>query len=204
LTPSLMPRAPWGRKPSTRRRAQWHCSRRKQPASPRHSMTSSMSRSPISMVEGRSVTGSWSATSGSMRSTRSHRIATTGISSGLSSTTSSTSGSPWKGRRRDGGYQSVRGHRDRSCGGNAEDEAALIVERELARKFDRSLSGVRGQGHLPPSEPFLSGLRFFHNVSTDHGPNRFGIVAAAGVNAFVVDVEYFVAILRCACRRTSP
>jgi hypothetical protein len=28
-------------------------------------MTSSMSRSPISMVEGRSVTGSWSATSGS-------------------------------------------------------------------------------------------------------------------------------------------
>jgi hypothetical protein len=77
----------------------------------------------------------------------------------------------------------------------AEDEAALIVERELARKFDRSLSGVRGQGHLPPSEPFLSGLRFFHNVSTDHGPNRFGIVAAAGVNAFVVDVEYFVAIL---------
>jgi hypothetical protein len=53
LTPSLMPRAPRRRKPSTKGGAQWHYSRRRQPVSPSHSRTTSTSRLPTSVAGAR-------------------------------------------------------------------------------------------------------------------------------------------------------
>ncbi len=57
LTPSLMPRARGRRKPSTRGRAQWHCSRKKPSTSPSRLMITSTSRSPTSVA--RAPIGFW-------------------------------------------------------------------------------------------------------------------------------------------------